>query len=350
MHHYNFPPFSTGETWPMRGPRRREIGHGALAETALRSMLPPEEEFPYTLRVVSEVLSSNGSTSMASVCGSTLALMDAGVPIKNPVGGIAMGLISQDGRFAILSDIQGLEDHLGDMDFKVAGTREGITALQMDIKIKGLSYEILSQALSQARLGRLHILDRMEEAIASPRTELSQYAPRIITIHVDPDKIGKIIGPGGKTIRRIQEECDVDVDIEDDGTVYIAAIEGPAAERAIEMIEALTEAAEIGKVYVGKVVRTENYGAFVEILPGVDGMVHISQLADYHAPSVEDVVHVGDEVMVMVIDVDQESGKIRLSRQAVLEGWTAEEARERDRRGGPSRGSRGGRSRGRPRR
>jgi polyribonucleotide nucleotidyltransferase len=349
MHHYNFPPFSTGETWPMRGPRRREIGHGALAETALRSMLPPEEEFPYTLRVVSEVLSSNGSTSMASVCGSTLALMDAGVPIKNPVGGIAMGLISQDGRFAILSDIQGLEDHLGDMDFKVAGTREGITALQMDIKIKGLSYEILSQALAQARLGRLHILDRMQEAIDAPRAELSQYAPRIITIHVDPDKIGKIIGPGGKTIRRIQEECDVDVDIEDDGTVYIAAIEGPAAERAIEMIEALTEAAEIGKVYVGKVVRTENYGAFVEILPGVDGMVHISQLADYHAPSVEDVVHVGDEVMVMVIDVDQESGKIRLSRQAVLEGWTAEEARERDRRGGPSRGSRGGRSRGRPR-
>lgn len=340
MHHYNFPPFSTGETWPMRGPRRREIGHGALAETALRSVLPDESEFPYTLRVVSEVLSSNGSTSMASVCGSTLSLMDAGVPIRNPVAGIAMGLISEDGKYAILSDIQGLEDHLGDMDFKVAGTREGITALQMDIKIKGLSYEILSQALAQAREGRLYILDRMAETIAEPRTELSPYAPRITTIQVDPDKIGKIIGPGGKMIRKIQEECEVDVDIEDDGTVYIAAIEGLGAQKAIEMIEALTEDAEIGKVYVGKVVRTESYGAFVEILPGVDGMCHISQLADYRAPTVEDVARVGDEIMVMVIDIEQETGKIRLSRQAVLEGWTAQEARERDRKGGPSGGSR----------
>jgi polyribonucleotide nucleotidyltransferase len=350
MHHYNFPPFSTGETWPMRGPRRREIGHGALAETALRTMLPSEEEFPYTLRVVSEVLSSNGSTSMASVCGSTLALMDAGVPIKNPVAGIAMGLISENAKYAVLSDIQGLEDHLGDMDFKVAGTRGGITALQMDIKIKGLSYEILSKALAQARVGRLYILDKMAETIAEPRTELSQYAPRITTMHVDPDKIGKIIGPGGKMIRKIQEECEVDVDIEDDGTVYIAAVEGLGAQRAIEMIEALTEEAEIGKVYVGKVVRTENYGAFVEILPGVDGMVHISQLADYRVPSVEDVVKVGDEIMVMVIDIDAETGKIKLSRQAVLEGWTAEEARERDRKGGSSGGRRddrrgGGRSR-----
>ncbi len=350
MHHYNFPPFSTGETWPMRGPRRREIGHGALAETALRSVLPSEEEFPYTLRVVSEVLSSNGSTSMASVCGSTLALMDAGVPITNPVAGIAMGLISENGKHAILSDIQGLEDHLGDMDFKVAGTREGITALQMDIKIKGLGSDVLSQALAQARAGRLHILDKMAETIAEPRAEMSPYAPRITTIHVDPDKIGKIIGPGGKTIRRIQEECDVDVDIEDDGTVYIAAIEGLGAQKAIEMIEALTEEAEIGKVYVGKVVRTESYGAFVEILPGVDGMVHISQLADYRAPTVEDVVRLGDEIMVMVIDVDAETGKIKLSRQAVLEGWTAEEARERDRKGGPSGGSRSDqRSRGRSR-
>jgi polyribonucleotide nucleotidyltransferase len=350
MHHYNFPPFSTGETWPMRGPKRREIGHGALAETALRSVLPSEEEFPYTLRVVSEVLSSNGSTSMASVCGSTLSLMDAGVPIINPVAGIAMGLISEDGQYAILSDIQGLEDQLGDMDFKVAGTREGITALQMDIKIKGLSYEILSQALAQARDGRLHILDRMAETISEPRSEMSSFAPRITTIQVDPDKIGKIIGPGGKMIRKIQEECEVDVDIEDDGTVYIAAVEGPAAKKAIEMIEALTEEAEIGKVYVGKVVRTESYGAFVEILPGVDGMVHISQLADYHAPTVEDVVRVGDEIMVMVIDIEGETGKIRLSRQAVLAGWTAEEARERDRRGGPSGGSRDSRRRGgRPR-
>jgi polyribonucleotide nucleotidyltransferase len=353
MHHYNFPPFSTGETWPMRGPRRREIGHGALAETALVAVLPSEETFPYTLRVVSEVLSSNGSTSMASVCGSTLSLLDAGVPIKNPVAGIAMGLIAEDGRYAILSDIQGLEDHLGDMDFKVAGSREGVTALQMDIKIKGLSYEILSQALTQARAGRLHILDRMEETITEPRADMSPYAPRITTMHVDPEKIGKIIGPGGKMIRKIQEDCEVEVDIEDDGTVYIAAIDSLGADRAIAMIEALTEEAEIGKVYVGKVVRTENYGAFVEILPGVDGMVHISQLADYRVPSVEDVVRVGDEIMVMVIDVDPETHKIRLSRQAVLEGWTAEEARERDRKGAPSGGRRsnGGRSRGgRPRR
>jgi polyribonucleotide nucleotidyltransferase len=343
MHHYNFPPFSTGETWPVRSPGRREIGHGALAETALRAVLPPEQEFPYTLRVVSEVLSSNGSTSMASVCGSTLALMDAGVPITSPVAGIAMGLIGENERYAILSDIQGLEDHLGDMDFKVAGTREGITALQMDIKIKGLSSGILSQALGQARDGRLFILDRMAEVISAPRPQLSIYAPRITTIHVDPEKIGKIIGPGGKMIRKIQEECDVDVDIEDDGTVYIAAAEGPKADKAIEMIEALTEEAKIGKVYLGKVVRTESYGAFVEILPGLDGMVHISQLADYHAPSVEDVVNVGDEIMVMVIDIDPQSGKIRLSRQAVLEGWTAEEARERDRKGAPSGGGRDGR-------
>ena len=352
MHHYNFPPFSTGETWPMRGPKRREIGHGALAEAALRPMLPPEEEFPYTLRVVSEVLSSNGSTSMASVCGSTLALMDAGVPIKSPVAGIAMGLILQDDQYAVLSDIQGMEDNLGDMDFKVAGTRDGITALQMDIKVKGLSYEILAKAVAQARNGRLHILGRMTEALDEPRSELSPFAPRIITVHVDPDKIGKIIGPGGKMIRKIQEDCEVNVDVDDDGTVYISAVEGPAAEKAIAMIEALTEEAEIGKVYVGKVVRTESYGAFVEILPGVDGMVHISQLADYRAPSVEDVVRVGDEIMVMVIDIEAGSGKIRLSRQAVLAGWTAEEARDRDRKGSSSGGSRdrgrgGSRSQGR---
>ncbi|MDX9833003.1 MAG: polyribonucleotide nucleotidyltransferase [Anaerolineae bacterium] len=352
MHHYNFPPFSTGETWPMRGPRRREIGHGALAETALEPVLPLEEEFPYTVRVVSEVLASNGSTSMASVCGSTLSLMDAGVPIKNPVAGIAMGLITENGRYAILSDIQGMEDHLGDMDFKVAGSREGITALQMDMKIKGLGYDILSQALTQARAGRVHILAKMEETISEPRSEMSQYAPRITTMHVDSDKIGKIIGPGGKMIRKIQEECEVEIDIEDDGTVYIAAIDSLGAQKAIEMIESLTEEAEIGRVYVGKVVRTESYGAFVEILPGVDGMVHISQLADYRVPSVEDVVRVGDEVMVMVIDID-EGGKIKLSRQAVLEGWTAEEARERDRKGSPSggggRGDRGGGSGGRSR-
>jgi polyribonucleotide nucleotidyltransferase len=354
MHHYNFPPYSTGETWPMRGPKRREIGHGSLAETALRSVLPPESEFPYTLRVVSECLSSNGSTSMASVCGSTLALMDAGVPIKNPVAGIAMGLIMEDGQYAILSDIQGMEDHIGDMDFKVAGTREGVTALQMDIKVKGLSHEILSQAMTQAREGRFHILDKMAETLTDPREELSPHAPRITTMQIDPEKIGKIIGPGGKMIRKIQEECEVDVDIADDGTVYIAAVEGLGAKKAIAMIEALTEEAEIGKVYVGKVVRTEGYGAFVEILPGVDGLVHISQLADYRVPSVEDVVHVGDEIMVMVIDIEAETGKIRLSRQAVLAGWTAEEARAQDRKGSSSGGSRdrgrGGRSGSRDRR
>jgi polyribonucleotide nucleotidyltransferase len=312
-----------------------------LAETALLAVIPPESEFPYTLRVVSEVLSSNGSTSMASVCGSTLSLMDAGVPITNPVGGIAMGLISEGEGYAILSDIQGLEDHIGDMDFKVAGSREGITALQMDIKIKGLSYDILSEALAQARSGRIHILDKMAEVIAEPREELSPFAPRITTIHVDPDKIGKIIGPGGKMIRKIQEECEVDVDIEDDGTVYIAAIDGLGAQKAIAMVEALTEEAQIGKTYVGKVVRTESYGAFVEILPGVDGMVHVSQLADYRVPSVEDVVRVGDEIMVMVIDIEGESGNIKLWRQAVLAGWTAEEARERDRKGSSSGRSRG---------
>lgn len=346
LHHYNFPPFSTGETWPMRGPRRREIGHGALAERALLPMIPPQEQFPYTLRLVSEVLSSNGSTSMASVCGSTLALMDAGVPIQAPVAGVAMGLItdSETGRYAILSDIQGLEDHLGDMDFKVAGTRHGITALQMDIKIKGLSLEIMAEALEQARQGRLYILNKMLEVIPEPRKEMSPYAPRIITIKIDPEKIGKVIGPGGKIIRAIQEEYDVKIDIDDDGSVYVAAPEGTKIQGAIARIEALTEEATVGKIYTGRVVRTEPYGAFVEILPGVDGMVHISQLADYRAPSVEDVVKVGDEIMVMVTDIGPD-GKIRLSRQAVLEGWTPEEARERDRRGSGGRGGSRGRVR-----
>jgi len=339
MHHYNFPPYSTGEVGRMGGPRRREIGHGALAERALQPMIPDEKDFPYTLRLVSEVLSSNGSTSMASVCGSTLALMDAGVPIKAPVSGVAMGLISDGDRFVVLTDIQGLEDALGDMDFKVAGTRNGITALQMDIKTRGLSYEILEKALAQAREGRFFILDRMLEVIGESRPDLSPYAPRIITVHIDPEKIGKVIGPGGKTIRAIQEETGVKIDIEDDGSVFIASSDGEAAEHAVQMVQALTEEATIGKIYTGKVVRTTDFGAFVEILPGTDGMVHISQLADYRVPSVEDVVRVGDEIMVMVIDIDGE-GKIRLSRQAVLEGWTAEEARERDRRR-PSGGSGG---------
>jgi len=338
LHHYNFPPYSTGETRFLRGPKRREIGHGALAERALAPMVPETDEFPYTIRLVSEVLASNGSSSMASVCGSTLALMDAGVPIKQPVAGIAMGLVTDGGHSAILSDILGMEDHVGDMDFKVAGTRYGITALQMDIKIKGLSYEILEQALNQGHEGRLHILDKMLEVLAEPRAEMSQYAPSIVTIHVDPDKIGKIIGPGGKMIRAIQEEHGVKIDIDDDGSVYIAATDGLASKAAIAMIEGLVEEAAIGKIYTGKVVRTENYGAFVEILPGTDGLVHISQLADYRVPSVEDVVRVGDEIMVMVIDIDPVTRKIRLSRQAVLEGWSAEEARERDHR--PSGGRR----------
>jgi len=351
MHHYNFPPFSTGETRPLRGSSRREIGHGALAERALIPVLPDEDEFPYTLRLVSDVLSSNGSTSMASVCGSTLALMDAGVPIKSPVAGIAMGLVKDDSGYAILTDIQGLEDHLGDMDFKVAGTAIGITALQMDIKIKGLTAELLSQALAQAREARGQILDVIASALPAPRPELSPYAPRLTIIKIDPGKIGAIIGPGGKVIRKIQEDTGVKIDVQDDGTVFIAATEGPAAQRAKEMIEGLTESARVGQIYTGKVVRTTDFGAFVEILPGTDGMVHISQLASERIGSVEDVARVGDELTVMVTNVD-ENGKIRLSRQAVLEGWTAEEALERDRRpaggGRPGGGGRyGDRDRGR---
>jgi polyribonucleotide nucleotidyltransferase len=344
IHHYNFPPYSTGEVRRLGGPRRREIGHGALAERALLPVIPDADKFPYTVRVVSEVLGSNGSTSMASVCGSTLALMDAGVPIKAPVAGIAMGLMMEDGRYRILTDIQGMEDHLGDMDFKVAGTGNGITALQMDIKVGGLSYEILAEALEQARQARLQILKVIGGTLPAPRPELSPYAPRMTILHVDPDKLGAVIGSGGKTVRSLQETCGVRIDIEDDGTIYIASTSGPAAEKAQQMIEALTEEAEVGRIYTGRVVRTTDFGAFVEILPGTDGMVHISQLADYHVEKVEDAVHVGDEIMVMVTDVSPE-GKIRLSRRAVLEGWTPEEAQAADRPSG-SRGDRPGGSRG----
>ncbi len=355
MHHYNFPPFSTGEVTPNRGPKRREIGHGALAERALEPMIPAQESFPYTLRLVSEALSSNGSTSMASVCGSTLALMDAGVPIKAPVAGIAMGLIT-DGdvassglRYAILSDIQGLEDHLGDMDFKVAGTEHGINALQMDIKIHGLTYQIMEEALAQAREGRLFIMEKMLAVLPEPRKSLSVHAPRILTTHIDPEKIGKVIGPGGKMIRGLQEQFSVKIDIEDDGSVFVSGAEGMGAELALAEIEKMTEEIKIGRIYTGQVVRIESYGCFVQIAPGVDGMVHISQLADYRVPSVEDVVQLGDEITVMVIDIDP-AGKIRLSRQAVMEGWTAEEARERDRGGGrPSGGSQRGGFSGGPR-
>ncbi|GAP10385.1 polyribonucleotide nucleotidyltransferase [Bellilinea caldifistulae] len=332
MHHYNFPPYSTGEVKPLRGQSRREIGHGALAERALVPVIPPEKEFPYTLRLVSEVLSSNGSTSMASVCGSTLALMDTGVPIKAPVAGVAMGLIKEGDRFQILTDIQGMEDHLGDMDFKVAGTREGITALQMDIKIKGITAELMTQALEQARQARLFILDKMLEVIPAPRPSLKPHAPRITIIQVPVDKIGAIIGPGGKIIRAIQEETNTKIDIDDDGTVYIAATDGIGESSARERIESLIEIPQVGRIYTGKVVRVTDFGAFVEILPNVDGMVHISQLDSERVASVQDVVDVGDEITVMVTGID-ESGKIRLSRQAVLEGWSLEEAQANDRNG-----------------
>ena len=347
IHHYNFPPYSVGEVRPLRGQSRREIGHGALAERALEPVIPAEETFPYTLRLVSEVLSSNGSTSMASVCGSTLALMDAGVPIKAPVAGIAMGLVTDDtGRYKVLTDIQGTEDHLGDMDFKVAGTTEGITALQMDIKISGLSAEIMKEALEQAHVARMAILDIMKETIPQPRAELKDHAPRITTVNIPVDKIGALIGPGGKNIRALQEKTGTKIDIEEDGTVYIAAIEGKGAKAAIEQIEALGESPEIGRIYTGKVVRIENFGAFVEILPGTDGLVHISQLDSERVNSVEDVVGMGDEITVMITDIDP-MGKIRLSRQAVLEGWTAEEAREKDKpRSGSRSSNRGGDRRG----
>jgi polyribonucleotide nucleotidyltransferase len=342
MHHYNFPPFSTGETWPLRGPKRREIGHGALAGNALRPMIPSEAEFPYTIRVVSEVLSSNGSTSQASVCASTLALMDCGVPIKRPVAGVAMGLISDGAKYAILTDIVGMEDHLGDMDFKVAGTSEGITAIQMDIKIGGLTKELMAEALEQARVARLHILDSMLETIAAPRAELSPYAPRMLTIKIDPDKIGAVIGKGGATIRGLEETYEVSVDIQEDGTIFVAGVDGLKAEAAIQAINQMTQTPEPGQIYTGKVVRTTDFGAFVEFIPGTDGMVHISQISSDHLRNVEDAIKVGDEVMVMVTDISPE-GKVRLSRRAVLEGWSLDEARASDspRSGGGSSGGRG---------
>ena len=330
MHHYNFPPFSTGETRFLRGASRREIGHGALAERALLPVLPVPDEFPYTMRLVSEVLSSNGSTSMASVCGSTLALMDTGVPIREPVAGIAMGLIKDGERYAVLTDIQGMEDHLGDMDFKVAGTKQGITALQMDIKTKGITSEIMSEALGQAREARLYILGKILEVMPEPRAELKSHAPRMTVLKIDPEKIGAVIGPGGKVIRSIQEETETRIDIEDDGTVFISAVDRDSAQMARDMVESLTEEAVVGRIYTGKVVRTTDFGAFVEILPRIDGMVHISQLDTEHVEKVEDVAKVGDEITVMVTNIDP-AGKIRLSRQAVLEGWTPEEAMERDR-------------------
>lgn len=317
MHHYNFPPYSVGETGFMRGASRRDIGHGALAERALLPVLPSEEDFPYTIRLVSEVVESNGSTSMASVCGSTLSLMDAGVPIKKPVSGVAMGLIKEGDQVAILSDIQGMEDFLGDMDFKVAGTKDGITALQMDIKIKGLSREILARALAQAKIGYMHILQKMTAVIPEPKSEMSPYAPRIITMQIHPDKIRDVIGPGGKMINKIVAETGADIDIEPDGTVYIAAINTESGQRAQQMIEGLTKDVLPGEVYLGKVTRVEKYGAFVELLPGKDGLVHISRLAHERVEKTEDIVNIGDEITVKVIGID-ERGRIDLSRRAAI--------------------------------
>lgn len=340
IHHYNFPPYSTGETGMMRGPKRREIGHGALAENALLRMIPDEKTFPYTVRLVSEVLSSNGSTSMASVCGSTLALMDAGVPIKQPVAGIAMGLIAEGGKMAVLTDIQGLEDHLGDMDFKVAGTRNGITALQMDIKISGVTDDVMRQALKQALDARLQILDLIESVLPTSRPELKDTAPRMVTVKIDSEKIGALIGPGGKNVRGIQDSTGVKIDIQEDGTVFIAGSDAASVFAAQERVRGLTDEATLGHIYTGKITRTENYGAFVEFMAGKEGLVHVSQLADYKVMSVADEFNIGDEIMVMVTDIDP-TGRVRLSRQAVLEGWTLEEAREKDR-GGRSGGGGGG--------
>ncbi len=323
MHHYNFPPYSTGETKPMRSPGRREIGHGALAERALEPVLPPEESFPYTIRIVSEVLESNGSTSMGSVCGSCLALMDAGVPIKAPVAGAAMGMIKEGDEVAILTDIQGIEDHLGDMDFKVAGSERGITALQMDIKVPGVTAEILERAIAQANEARLYILGKMTEVIDRPREELSPYAPRIIHFTIDPDKIRDVIGPGGKIIKKIIDETGVEIDIEDDGRVYIAAVDPVAGKRALDIIEGITKEVQVGEIYNGKVTRVTDFGCFVEVIPGVlglpgkEGLVHISQLAHHRVAKTEDVVKEGDSILVKATGYDSQ-GRLKLSRKEAL--------------------------------
>ena len=318
MLHYNFPPFSVGETRPLRSPGRREVGHGKLAARALQSVLPEKEAFPYTIRIVSDILESNGSSSMATVCGGTLALMDAGVPIKEPVAGIAMGLIKEGDRVLILSDILGLEDHLGDMDFKVTGTRDGVTALQMDIKIEGITTHLMREALDQARVGRLHILETMQESLSSPRDSLAPYAPRIFTLQIKPDKIRDVIGPGGKVIRGIIAECGVKVNVDDSGLVTIAAVDEASVNQAIDMINRLTEEVEVGKTYMGTVRKIVDFGAFVEILPNVDGLVHISQLAHHRVKSVTDELAEGEEILVKVLEVDRQ-GKIRLSRKEALQ-------------------------------
>ncbi|HYV64607.1 MAG TPA: polyribonucleotide nucleotidyltransferase, partial [Myxococcales bacterium] len=331
MLHYNFPPYSVGEVKPLRGAGRREIGHGMLAERALRSVLPADDKFPYTIRVVSDILESNGSSSMATVCGGCLSLMDAGVPISAPVAGIAMGLIKEEGRIAILSDILGDEDHLGDMDFKVCGTGKGITSIQMDIKITGVDKQILTDALNQARAGRLHILAEMAKAIEKPRADISKYAPKITTIRIPVSRIKDVIGPGGKVIKDIIARTGATIDIEDDGSVAIASPSSEGVDQAIKMIRALTQEAEVGKIYLGTVRRIMEFGAFVEIFPGTDGLVHISDLANSRVKKVEDVLKEGDEVLVKVVSVDR-SGKIRLSRKEAL----AEQAAAGDGKGQPA--------------
>ncbi|MBU5426579.1 polyribonucleotide nucleotidyltransferase [Tissierella pigra] len=317
MHHYNFPPYSVGDARPLRGPGRREIGHGALAERALEPVIPSEDKFPYTIRLVSEVLSSNGSSSQGSVCGSTLALLDAGVPIKSPVAGIAMGLIKEKGNVAILSDIQGMEDHLGDMDFKVAGTKDGITAIQMDIKIAGIDKPILEEALEKARLGRLYILGKMMETISTPRENLSKYAPKIYTMQINPDKIRDIIGPGGKVINKIIDETGVKIDIDDTGKIFIASVTQEGGETAIDMINKIVKEVEPGEIYLGKVTRITNFGAFIDVLNGKEGLLHISNIARERVNKVEDVLAVGDEVLVKVMEIDNQ-GRINLSRKVLL--------------------------------
>ena len=317
MLHYNFPPFSVGEARPYRGTSRREQGHGALAERAIRPLLPAYDDFPYTIRIVSDILESNGSSSMASVCGASLALMDAGVPVKSACAGIAMGLIMEGEKVAILTDILGLEDALGDMDFKIAGTREGVTSIQMDIKIEGLTHDILKSALEQAHKGRMHILDHMDQALAEPRSDLSQYAPRIVSIQINPSKIGDIIGPKGKTIRAIQEESGAKIDIDDSGLVKIAAVSGEAGARAREMIEAIVQEPEVGRIYEGPVKNTTSFGAFIEIVPGVEGLCHISELAEGRVEKTEDVLNRGDITRVKLLSID-EKGRLRLSRKAAL--------------------------------
>jgi len=333
MHQYNFPPYSVGEVRMMRGPGRREIGHGALAERALLPMIPNEEEFPYAFRLVSEVLESNGSSSMASVCASTLALMDAGIPIREPVAGVAMGLISRGDSFSVLTDIQGMEDFLGDMDFKVAGTAGGITALQMDIKFTGITMEILEKALKQAREARLFILGKIKACIAEPRPSLSPYAPRIFVIMISPDKIKDVIGPGGKMINKIINETGVKIDVEPDGKVYIAAVDLAAGEKALHMIESLTRDVEVGEVYQGKVMRLMNFGAFMEILPGKEGLLHISQISSERVERIEDAVAIGDEFPVKVHEIDSQ-GRINLTRRGLVNGFDEQSREERPREGG----------------